>query len=325
MGLAVQADDGDDQRRESDGHDLEGGEHQVHGPSEDGTHGDYYGSHEQRHLRARAKRDVEREVALAPARHDHRGRVLGGVADQRDHDEAEKQLRQTEPRHDGLGRVHEDLALDGDERRGTAQDPDRDAGAVARRHGVTVRLGTEQLSMSDAFTRSTRPARSATIATISSAALPQVALSKPPMAGPHRAASASVAAPISAASGTTARPAAMNTASGGASSQATAQDTGMTTSSQRAHGIQNSTDSRTAVTGPSIVWSAVRRPAAADRRLEMSASTALTTWFASSRPTTFWAVRNASSLRRIVSRKTSCSSGLLRHDHTKPGPTACCW
>src|SRR2546426_7432520 len=38
-----------------------------------------------------------------------------------------------------------------------------------------------------------------------------------------------------------------------------------------------STDSRTAVTGPRVMWRAVRRPAAADRRLEMSASTALAT------------------------------------------------
>src|SRR5439155_24622510 len=100
-----------------------------------------------------------------------------------------------------------------------------------------------------------------------------------------------------AAGGTTASPAAMNPASEGASRQASAQDTGMAARTQRAHGIQNATDSRTAVTGPSIVWTAVRRPAAADRRLEMSASTALTTWFASIRPTTFWAVRKASSLR----------------------------
>src|SRR2546430_470708 len=114
---------------------------------------------------------------------------------------------------------------------------------------------------SDAFTRSTRPARSATIATISSAALPQVALSKPPVAGPHRAASASVAPPISVASGTTARPAAMNTPNGGASSQASAPGTGEATSSQRAPRIPNSTDSPTARTRPSPAWGGRRRAA----------------------------------------------------------------
>src|SRR5207244_11738497 len=94
--------------------------------------------------------------------------------------------------------------------------------------------------------------RRATTSTSTPSALTQVPLRKPPGAGPHRAASDSVAAPISAASGTTASPAAMNTASEGASSQASAQDTGMAARSQRAHGIQNATDSRTAVTGPSI-------------------------------------------------------------------------
>ena len=51
------------------------------------------------------------------------------------------------------------------------------------------------LPVIDALTRSTRPARSATIAMISSAALPKVALSSPPTVGPVRSAICSVARP----------------------------------------------------------------------------------------------------------------------------------
>ena len=52
------------------------------------------------------------------------------------------------------------------------------------------------LPVIDAFTSSTRPARSATIAMMSSAALPKVALSSPPMVGPVRCARCSVASPM---------------------------------------------------------------------------------------------------------------------------------
>ena len=53
----------------------------------------------------------------------------------------------------------------------------------------------------DALTTSWRPASSANSAMISSGALPNVTLSKPPIPGPERAASSSVASPISAAVG----------------------------------------------------------------------------------------------------------------------------
>ncbi len=56
---------------------------------------------------------------------------------------------------------------------------------------------------SDALTTSCRPAPSANRAMISSGALPNVTFSRPPMPGPARAASSSVALPISAAVGIT--------------------------------------------------------------------------------------------------------------------------
>ena len=57
--------------------------------------------------------------------------------------------------------------------------------------------------MIEALTTSCRPFSSANSAMISSGALPKVTLSSPPMPGPERAASSSVARPISAAVGIT--------------------------------------------------------------------------------------------------------------------------
>ena len=55
--------------------------------------------------------------------------------------------------------------------------------------------------MIEALTTSCRPSLSANRAMISSGALPNVTLSRPPMPGPARSASSSVALPISAAVG----------------------------------------------------------------------------------------------------------------------------
>ena len=74
------------------------------------------------------------------------------------------------------------------------------------------------LPVIDAFTRSTSPARSATIAMMSSAALPKVALSRPPMVGPVRCARCSVASPMKPASGSTPRQAVKKTQTAGACS-----------------------------------------------------------------------------------------------------------
>ncbi len=70
------------------------------------------------------------------------------------------------------------------------------------------------LPVIDALTSSTIPARSATSAMISSAALPNVALSRPPTVGPVRAERCSVASPMKPASGSTARQASVNTSTG---------------------------------------------------------------------------------------------------------------
>ena len=62
--------------------------------------------------------------------------------------------------------------------------------------------------VSDAFTMSSSPLRIAMQAMISSAALPKVAFSRPPIPSPVRSARCSVALPIQPASGITARQAA---------------------------------------------------------------------------------------------------------------------
>ena len=68
----------------------------------------------------------------------------------------------------------------------------------------------------EALTTSCSPAPSANSAMISSGALPNVTLSRPPIPGPDRAASSSVARPISAAVGITPSAEAANTATASA-------------------------------------------------------------------------------------------------------------
>ena len=68
---------------------------------------------------------------------------------------------------------------------------------------ITSRMLPRIEPISDALTTSWRPSLSAKKAMISSGALPNVTFRKPPMPGPERAASSSVARPISAAVGIT--------------------------------------------------------------------------------------------------------------------------
>ena len=79
----------------------------------------------------------------------------------------------------------------------------------------------------EAFTTSWRPSSSAKNAMISSGALPNVTFSRPPMPGPVLAAIASVASPITAAQGITARAAALNTTTGDACASSSATAAGM--------------------------------------------------------------------------------------------------
>ena len=81
--------------------------------------------------------------------------------------------------------------------------------------------------MIEALTTSCRPALRAKSAMISSGALPNVTLSSPPMPGPERAASSSVARPISAAVGITPAAAKKNTTTGSACASSTAIASGM--------------------------------------------------------------------------------------------------
>src|SRR5688572_32914305 len=95
----------------------------------------------------------------------------------------------------------------------------------------------------DAFTRSNRPARSATIAMISSAAFPNVAFSSPPTPSPSRSASCSVARPMRAASGMIAADEARKMASGLAwNTYSISSATGKNTSSRRSQFFLKNSD-----------------------------------------------------------------------------------
>src|SRR5215217_1626897 len=80
---------------------------------------------------------------------------------------------------------------------------------------------------SDALTTSCSPSPSANRAMISSGAFPNVTLSSPPMPGPDRAASSSVARPISAAVGITPSAEAKNTSAASASANRSTTAIGM--------------------------------------------------------------------------------------------------
>src|SRR5215210_1632506 len=79
----------------------------------------------------------------------------------------------------------------------------------------------------DALTTSCRPAPSAKRAMMSSGALPNVTFSRPPMPGPERSASSSVARPIRAAVGTTPRAEAKKTITGSAETISSRTASGM--------------------------------------------------------------------------------------------------
>jgi hypothetical protein len=85
---------------------------------------------------------------------------------------------------------------------------------------------------SDAFTTSCSPAPSANRAMISSGALPKVTLRNPPIPGPDRAASSSIARPISAAVGITPSAEARNTHVGVACTSSSANATGISGTSR---------------------------------------------------------------------------------------------
>ena len=92
---------------------------------------------------------------------------------------------------------------------------------------ITSRMLPRIEPTSDALTTSCSPSRSAKKAMISSGALPNVTLSRPPMPGPERAASSSVARPISAAVGITPSADVMNTIDADACPSSSATAIGM--------------------------------------------------------------------------------------------------
>ena len=92
-----------------------------------------HGRHEQRDLKARADGDVERQIHLVLDRHEHRGRVLGGVADHRDHDHPHEHLGEAEAGRGFLHRAHQQFAHPGHE---GGADEQRDDCAPGRGDGL---------------------------------------------------------------------------------------------------------------------------------------------------------------------------------------------
>ena len=100
--------------------------------------------------------------------------------------------------------------------------------------------------MIDARTRSISPACKATVAMISSGALPKVAFRRPPTASPVRVEICSVAWTIRLAAGMMASAAEKKTRGGAAWARSSASETGMNASSQLIEGFN---DSRRTLTG----------------------------------------------------------------------------
>ena len=99
-----------DQHRKQDGSELEAVEDERHRRRADDVRGEHeHRGDEERDLGAGSDRDVHRQVHLVLAGDQHRDPVLGRVADDRDHDHADEELREPH-RLRGLGdRADEDL------------------------------------------------------------------------------------------------------------------------------------------------------------------------------------------------------------------------
>ena len=98
VALAVDDDDRRGQHRQRDRRDLERVEQQRHRPADRERVEHERRRDEQRDLRAAADRDFHRQRHLVAPRGGDRRVVLGGVADDRDHDHADEQLREAETR-----------------------------------------------------------------------------------------------------------------------------------------------------------------------------------------------------------------------------------
>jgi hypothetical protein len=92
---------------------------------------------------------------------------------------------------------------------------------------ITRRMFPRMDPMIEAFTTSWRPSANANRAMISSGALPNVTFSRPPIPGPDRDASSSVARPIRAAVGTMPRAAVKKITAAGACKSSSASAAGM--------------------------------------------------------------------------------------------------
>ena len=90
------------------------------------------GADEERDLEARPEGHRHRELHLVLGRELDRDEVLGEVADRRDEDHADEELREAERLDERLDRPDEDLGEDRQQRRRAEQDDDRDAARPGR-------------------------------------------------------------------------------------------------------------------------------------------------------------------------------------------------
>ena len=98
-----------------------GVEHERHRPPEERRDEDEHRRDHQRDLRAAADGDFERQRHLIVRRGRNRAVVLGGVADQRDDDDAGEELGHAEDVQGRLERADQDLGFDGRQHRGDGQ------------------------------------------------------------------------------------------------------------------------------------------------------------------------------------------------------------
>jgi hypothetical protein len=122
VGLAVSTDLKQDVNRGHDRDHFRHCEFEVHRSPEKVGEKNQHGRDEKRDLQTGADRDADAQVHLVFHRHEDGGRVLGRVTDNRHHDNADKDLGQTDGVPDVFDRAHQKLREHGDQAGGDEQD-----------------------------------------------------------------------------------------------------------------------------------------------------------------------------------------------------------
>src|SRR6266540_503960 len=132
---------GHDGGREDQGRELENLEVEGHRLREEQRNEHEDGGHEERDLRRGRRGHGHAELHLVPVRHQDRAPMLARVADDRDDDDPDEQIREAETRLCRFQRADEDLALDGDQCGGDEEHRNRERSRPSRtlldlRHGI---------------------------------------------------------------------------------------------------------------------------------------------------------------------------------------------